>query len=149
MSLEAYAYPLIGDLRPDAIDGAAVLRCVKPEWETKCETMRRVRSKIEAVLNHATATGHRADTPNPARWKGGLQSSLAAKKRIAPVEHRKAMEYGRVPSFLSGLRRSNGVTARALEFRRSCARHEPTKSWARHGPNLISAKSCGRSGPTG
>jgi hypothetical protein len=49
-TLITYAYPEIGSKHVRDIDIKSVLRILKPYWETKTETMSRVRQRIEAVL---------------------------------------------------------------------------------------------------
>src|SRR5688572_14200309 len=83
-TLETYAYPTLGSLSVAAIDPGLVLRCVEPIWNTKRTTAERLRGRIEAILDWATARGARTGE-NPARWKGHLQHLLSG---AAPaVEH--------------------------------------------------------------
>ena len=58
-SLRDYAYPHIGHLRVCDVDTDAVLKVLRPIWNTKKETARRVRGRIEAILNAAKAEGLR------------------------------------------------------------------------------------------
>ena len=53
-TLDTYAYPLIGDLPVQAIDGDLVMRVLEPIWFTKTETASRVRQRIENILDWAT-----------------------------------------------------------------------------------------------
>jgi Phage integrase central domain len=57
------------------VDATAVLDVLRPIWTTKTETASRVRQRIEAVLDYATATRARAGD-NPARWRGHLDQLL-------------------------------------------------------------------------
>ena len=84
-------------------------------WNTKTETASRVRGRIEAVLDWATARGHRHGD-NPARWRGHLDKLLPARTKVRKVKHHHAMPYGLVPLFLARLREMDGISARALEF---------------------------------
>ena len=54
-SLTDYAFPVLGKLPVMAIDTALVLQVLEPIWQTKTETASRVRGRIEAVLDWATA----------------------------------------------------------------------------------------------
>ena len=54
-TLSAYVYPAFGDLPVAAIDTALVMKGVEPIWTTKPETASRVRGRIEAILDWATA----------------------------------------------------------------------------------------------
>jgi len=50
-SLATYVYPLIGEMPVRAIDAAAVLRVLQPIWATKNETARRVRGRLEQIID--------------------------------------------------------------------------------------------------
>jgi hypothetical protein len=52
-----------------AIDTALVLRVLEPIWTKTPETAKRVRGRIESVLDWATAQDLRHGE-NPARWRG-------------------------------------------------------------------------------
>jgi integrase len=112
-TLERHVYPVIGNLPVAEIDTQHVLRCIKPIWADKGVTADRVRQRIEAVLNWATAHGYRKLRDNPARWRGHLQHLLP---HTAKPTHLAAMPYAEVPQFLSALRAREGVAPRALEF---------------------------------
>ena len=62
-TLDAYAYPSIGDLPVGAITGADVLGLLEPVWTAKPETARRVRQRVKTVLDWAVAQGLRLDNP--------------------------------------------------------------------------------------
>jgi integrase len=120
-SLEKYVHPKIGDLPVANLDLACVLSVLEPIWTTVPETARRIRNRIELVLDWATARGLRQGD-NPARWKGLLESLLPQKKPNG-VEHLPAMKYAEVASFMARLRNERGFAARALEFQiLSCVR---------------------------
>jgi Arm DNA-binding domain len=74
-SLRDYAHPFIGQLPIADVDAAAVLKVLRPIWTEKPETARRVRGRIEAILNAAKAEGLRAGE-NPALWRGHLTRCL-------------------------------------------------------------------------
>jgi integrase len=114
-TLATYADPVIGTLPVAAIDTALVLRVLEPIWTAKPETASRLRGRIEAVLDWATARGYRAGE-NPARWRGHLDKLLPARAKVARVEHHPALPYAELPSFLLALREQEGFAARALEF---------------------------------
>ena len=75
-TLETYAYPKLGALDVQTVDTDAVLDVLRPIWTTKTETASRVRQRIEAVLDYATAIRARTGD-NPARWRGHLDHLLA------------------------------------------------------------------------
>ena len=113
-TLDTYAAP-ITDLPVDAIDTALVLKCLEPHWGTKTETMTRVRQRIEAVLDWATARKLRQGE-NPARWKGHLDKLLPRRSKVQKVVHREALPYSDMPAFMAELRQRQGLSARTLEL---------------------------------
>ena len=90
-TLEAYAYPVIGDLNVQDIDTDQVLKILEPIWHTKPETAGRVRGRVETVLDWATARKMRHGQ-NPAAWKGHLQQLLPAKGKVRAVKHHAACD---------------------------------------------------------
>lgn len=113
-TLEAYAYPHFGDLAVASIDTPHVLAALEPIWRAKPETARRVRGRIETILDAAKVRGLRSGE-NPARWRGHLDH-LLPKRSKASQGHHAAMPYADVPSFMGELRTREAVAARALEF---------------------------------
>ena len=114
-SLSAYVYPVFGDLPVQSIDVGLVMKVVEPLWAAKAETASRVRGRIEAVLDWATAREYR-DRENPARWKGHLENLLPKKSKVRTVEHHAALPYVEIAAFMTELREQEGMAARALEF---------------------------------
>lgn len=114
-TLETYVYPTIGSLTVDQIEPAHVLDVLKPIWTKKPETASRIRGRIEAILDYASAHHYR-NSANPARWKGHLDKLLPAKGKIAKVEHHAALPYLEAPSFFTLLKKMEGMGARGLEF---------------------------------
>lgn len=113
-TLKTYAAE-INDLPVDAIDTALVLKCLEPQWATKCETMTRVRQRIETVLDWAAARKLRIGE-NPARWRGHLDKLLPKRSKVQKVRHHAALPYTDIRSFMVELRRREGLAARVLEF---------------------------------
>jgi integrase len=122
-TLAAYVYPVFGDLPVQAVDIGLIMRALEPIWTEKTETASRVRGRIEAVLDWATARGHRQGE-NPARWKGHLDKLLsaptkakqAARRENGRGAHHTALPYAELPEFMAELRQQDGVAARAFEF---------------------------------
>jgi hypothetical protein len=114
-TLETYAYPVFGSVAVVDVDVAMVTKVLDPIWSTKTETASRVRGRIESVLDWAAVRGYRKGE-NPARWRGHLQKALPARSKIQKVRHHSALPYAEVPRFITHLRRSESVSARALEF---------------------------------
>lgn len=96
------------------ITTADVLRVVKPVYEKTPETGRRLRARIEKVLDHATAHGMRSGD-NPARLNAHFKILLGSKKKI-PRKHYAAMPYHDVPAFVEKLRDKDTIPAKALLF---------------------------------
>ena len=108
-SLSAYAYPIIGALRVDAITVDDVMRILVPIWGTKRETAGRVRQRMATVLDWAIAAGHRVD--NPAR----VALTLLPKKRAA-VAHHRALPWQDVPAAVQTVRESGAWIGTKLAF---------------------------------
>ena len=89
---------------------------LQPVWERIPESASRLRGRVEAILDWATASGLRHGDANPARWKGCLEHLLAAPRKVKPKEHMAAMPYAEVRAFVARLRAEQGVSGRALEF---------------------------------
>jgi integrase len=116
-SLIKYASPVLGALPVDQITQAHVLKVIEPMWITKTETARKLRGRIEDVINWAIGKGLRPDT-NPARWDL-IGTILPSPKKIAKVEHMAALPYAELPAFMTKLHAAQGDTnipLRALEF---------------------------------
>lgn len=92
----------------------SVLAALKPVWVAAPETGKRLREKIEAVLDAASAKGLRQGD-NPARWKGHLEHLLPKRPKVEKSHHA-AMDYRAVPDFMSRLRADETMAARALAF---------------------------------
>jgi integrase len=120
-SLKTYASPIIGKMSVNDIDTPHVLKVLTPIWHEKPDTAKRVRGRIENIIGWATVAGYRKDAnghdkPNPARWRGHLQTSLAAPGKVRKVRHQPALPYAEMPAFMAELRGRQGIAALALEF---------------------------------
>jgi integrase len=101
---------------PDAdIDTGLVLQCIEPIWTTKTETATRVRQRIEAILDWATARKYRKGE-NPARWRGHLDKLLPKPTKLKNVVHRAALDYQQAGTFMTKLREGDSMAAKALEL---------------------------------
>lgn len=99
---------LIGEVSTD--DVVDVLAKV---WQAKPETARKVRARIETVLDAAKVRGLR-DGENPARWRGHLKHLLG--KQRAKKGHHRALPYKQMPAFMVDLHKLDSVSAMALEW---------------------------------
>lgn len=114
-TLEAYAFPVIGQLSVDAINEHHVIAVLEPIWTTKTETASRLRGRIESILDWARVRGHR-EGENPARWKGHLDKVFPAQGQIHQVRHFQAMAVADIPEFMIRLAVQEGTSALALRF---------------------------------
>ncbi len=92
-----------------------VLEALNAIWRDKPETASRVRGRIEAVLDYATAR-HWRTGDNPARWKGHLDALLPARSKVATVQHHAALPWADMPALMARLAESRGTGARCLAF---------------------------------
>src|SRR5215831_3857077 len=114
-SLTKHASPIIGAFPVAAIDTPLVLKVLEPVWTTKPETASRVRGRIEVVLDFARVRGYRTGE-NSARWRGHLDHLLPPRAKVRSVQHRPALPYAEVPTFMAKLRNVKSAAAKALEF---------------------------------
>ena len=93
-----------------------VLAVLQPIWLSKAETAKRVRGRIEKILDAAKARGLRPrDAMNPAAWRGHLALLLPAPSKLARGHHA-ALPWQGAPAFMAELRRRPALAARCLEF---------------------------------
>jgi integrase len=97
----------------DKIRTDDVLSVLKPIWQTKHETAKRVRGRIEKVLDAAKARNLRQGE-NPAAWRGNLDHLLLTSRK--PVRRHPAMPIDDIPAFIGRLRATNSIAARCMEF---------------------------------
>ena len=109
-SLEAYAFPFIGDITVDTIEGPAIRDLLAKIWLAKPETARRVRQRIGTVLDWAYAKGYRT-TEAPMR-------SVAKGLPRQPKKdgHFAALPYEQAPAMMRKLGENNTIGRRALRF---------------------------------
>lgn len=114
-TLTTYAFGMIGDISVDEITTEQILQVLIPMWETKTETMKRVRGRIESVLDWAAAKGLRAHE-NPARWRKNLDQYLSSPKKIQALREQATLPVDQIPQFMNTLQTAKGVGAKCLEF---------------------------------
>ena len=114
-TLETYVFPKIGALQVAKIETADVIATLTPIWSEKPETANRVRQRIEAVFDYASALGIRSGD-NPARWRGHLDHLLPKPKKVRAVKHHPALSHADISEFMADLSARQGVAARALAF---------------------------------
>ncbi|WP_417254244.1 tyrosine-type recombinase/integrase [Celeribacter sp.] len=109
-SLEAYAFPLIGDRNIQTVGIADVLGVLNPIWTTKNDTARRVKQRIAVIFDWAKGNGHYFNE-NPVN---GVERVLPPVKKRQ--EHMAALPWVDVPAFYAELGEREGVSARSLSF---------------------------------
>ncbi|MDM7942455.1 MAG: integrase arm-type DNA-binding domain-containing protein [Hydrogenophaga sp.] len=116
-TLATYAVPVLGAMSVASIEPSDVVRVLERDdfWKTKTETAKRVRQRIEAVLDWATVSKHREGS-NPARWDGCLEHLLASPAKIQTVRPMPALPFAQIKDFMAELRAQKGQGAKALEL---------------------------------
>ncbi|HCP82091.1 MAG TPA: integrase [Octadecabacter sp.] len=114
-TLEAYVFPKIGAVQVARVETADVISTLTPIWSEKPETANRVRQRIEAVIDYASALGIRSGD-NPARWRGHLDHLLPKPKKVRAVKHHPALPHAQIAVFMTDLAQREGLAARALAF---------------------------------
>lgn len=114
-TLKTYANPKIGQMDVGSILSADIFAVLEPIWNEKPETAKRVRERMEKVLDFATAMGLRTGE-NPARWRGNLDHLFPKATKVQRVRHHAALPYDQLGSFMASLRQREGIAPRALEF---------------------------------
>jgi len=85
-TLSSYAFPVIGKIFVRDIDQSHVMQVLEPIWLTKTETAKRLRGRIENVLDWARVRGYRSGE-NPARWRGHLDMILPTPGKVQRTKH--------------------------------------------------------------
>jgi integrase len=114
-SIRDYVIPVFGGLPVAKVDPAIVLKVLRPIWTTKHETARRLRARIESVLDWARAHHYR-EGENPARWKGHLEKILDKPENVHIVRHHPALPYREVGKLIEEFRARDDRDARCLEL---------------------------------
>ncbi len=114
-TIEKYANPVIGHKPVADVDLEDILKILTPIWHNKTVTAVRLRGRLEWVLASAT-TRRLREGPNPAAWRGLIETILPNPQKIKNEEHHAAMSYANVPAFLRQLRERDGIASLALEF---------------------------------
>ncbi len=93
-----------------------VLAVLQPIWLTKAETAKRVRGRIEKILDAAKARGLRPrDSMNPATYRGHLALLLPNQSNVERGHHA-ALPWREAPTFFQQLKQRPALAARCLEF---------------------------------
>ena len=109
-TLATYVHPVIGRKAVDSVTPADAMDVLSPIWTSKPETARRVRQRMETVMDWAVTHGYRLD--NPAGRS--LLKVLPSVKWLK--EHRQALPYVQVPGAVARVRESTADTPTKLAF---------------------------------
>jgi integrase len=114
-TLSTYVYPTLGERDVRSVGTADVLAVLEPIWTATPETASRIRQRIEAVLDYASAVEAR-EGANPARWRGHLANLLPRPGKVRAVRHHAALDWREAPAFWATLQKREGSAAHALAF---------------------------------
>ena len=109
-TMNAYVFPTIGKRPVGEITAAEIIDILKPIWNTKRETARRILQRMRAVFEAAIVRGEREKVSPTV----GVATVLGSGKR--KLEHHPAMPYTDVPAFVADLRSLGGWPATRLAF---------------------------------
>jgi integrase len=109
-TMQAYVFPSIGKRPVAEITAAEVIDILKPIWNTRRETARRVLQRMRAVFEAAIVRGERDKAPPTI----GVATVLGS--RNLKRDHHPAMPYAEVPAFVTRLRSLEGWAATRLAF---------------------------------
>jgi integrase len=128
-SLRTHAASLI-ELEPTTITADHMLSVLSPIWAERTVTAKRVRQRIEAVLDAAKARGL-VTGDNPARWRGNLAHLLPNPARLHKTVHHKALEWAEIPALMAKLAgEPHRPAALALRFIVLTAARASEATWA-------------------
>lgn len=111
-TLQTLANPKLGTIYVDEIIPSDVQNALSKFWIDRNETARRLRGRIENVLNYAIAKGYRLP-PNPAAWDGNL-SMLLPKIPTTREMHQPALKLSDAKRWWQELKNRDGSGARAM-----------------------------------
>lgn len=109
-TMQTYVFPLIGKRPVAEITAAEVIDILKPIWNTRRETARRVLQRMRAVFEAAIVRSERDKAPPTI----GVATVLGS--RNLKRDHHPAMPYAEVPAFVTRLRGLQGWAATRLAF---------------------------------
>ena len=114
-TLERYAYPTLGNLKVDEINIDHIRKTLEPIWANKTETARRVRGRIESVLDAAIVLGLR-ERYNPALWRGNLEKLLPDPSKVTIRINQPAVALRDIARWWEDLSSRDGIGRFALQF---------------------------------
>jgi integrase len=110
-TMDAYVFPKIGERAVADIGAADVIDILKPIWNEKPETARRVLQRMRVVFEAAIVRGDRRS----AAPTTGVKSVLGTRPRSSQ-QHHAALPFAEVPAFVRLLQTQTGLPATRLAF---------------------------------
>ena len=114
-TVQRFANPVIGEMVLDEVTMDDILKILTPIWHARTVTADRLRGRLEWIFA-AAITRKLYSGPNPAAWRGLLETILPRPSKIKQEVHYAALPYREIPDFLKKLRDVDGVAPLALEF---------------------------------
>ena len=100
--LRDYVFLHIGNLLLNDIERIHIVNLLKPIWETKNPTAKRVRNHVQRIIQRAIAEGLRTKA-NPAVWKDDLELSFPKASKVHTVKHRRSIDWRELPKFVKAI----------------------------------------------
>ena len=111
-TIETYAAAIL-DKALVEVSQDDILAVLRPIWQTKQETARRVLQRLARIFE-AAKVGNKRTGDNPVQSKANIELLLGRQNQR--IKHHPALEFQALPAFMTKLRSQNGVAAQALEF---------------------------------
>lgn len=112
-SIRIYMLPSLGNKRVDEITRDDVIAILQPVWKMHAETGRKIRMRLEAILDYCQFMGWRTGD-NPARWRGNMDQVFPA--RVKPTSHLMAYPWRELPQLCQVLTETESVSFKAILF---------------------------------
>jgi integrase len=109
-----FAYPVIGQVAVRDITLEQILTILRPGWNVTPETFRRLRGRIESILDWGADLGYRSGE-NPARWKGNLEKHLHRHENQDETAHAHVPPE-RMPDLMKALHQKRGMSDLCVSF---------------------------------
>ena len=114
-SLTRYACPALDQKPFCKLQTEDILLVLKPIWNTKHETARKIQNRLKKIFGYAKTGGlYKGD--NPAAWQDHLCHYFPVFDGVHKVKHHRSLHYTKAPAFYADLRQIETMAAKALQF---------------------------------
>ena len=114
-SLTRYACPALDQKPFCKLQTEDILLVLKPIWNTKHETARKIQNRLKKIFGYAKTGGlYKGD--NPAAWQDHLCHYFPVFDGVHKVKHHRSLHYAKAPAFYADLRQIETMAAKALQF---------------------------------